>query len=340
VTKLSQLAVPFRWRSRRAAGWAIAIVLGVALLPASLYASGTDNSPICNGHAELCGRRLNEVAFAATHNSMSNSDAGWLWPFQAHGIRRQLNDGIRMLLVDTHTWEDAAQVAEVRSRVPKANLAPFDAAVANDAPRSGAFLCHVICALGNQPLGTALRDIQGFLATHPDEVMGIFFQDGVPASVTAAAFDDAGLTRYVYTHPAGAAWPTLGEMIRSGKRLFVLAEVGGAPPDWYEQGWTVAQDTSFNVTDPSKFDCALNRGKASNPFLLLNHWVARAVPSRDDAASVNAFGFLMKRARLCWAERGQIPNFIAVNFYDVGDVFRVVDALNRVHTAPRSGYPR
>lgn len=271
---------------------------------------------------------------------MSNADDGWVWPFQDHGIRRQLDDGIRVLLIDTHSWETEADVAAARKRVAPANLPAFDAAVKNDAPRPGAYLCHGLCALGNEPLTTGLGDIRGFLQSHPNEVVGIFFQDAIPASTTAAAFDQAGLTPYVYTHPAGTPWPTLGAMIRSGHRLFVLAEVGGAPPAWYEHGWSVAQDTSYAVTDITKFNCALNRGKADNPFFLLNNWIARGVPSRTEAAQVNSFGFLFRRARECTRERGQMPNFVAVNFYDVGDVFRVVDVLNRVRSVPLPGYAR
>lgn len=35
---------------------------------------------LCNGHAALCDRRLDQVAFAATHNAMSNAEDGWLAP--------------------------------------------------------------------------------------------------------------------------------------------------------------------------------------------------------------------------------------------------------------------
>ena len=51
-------------------------------------------------------------------------------------------------------------------------------------------------------------------------------------------------------------------------------------------------------------------------------------PLPSDAAVLNAYDFLLGRARQCEAERGRFQNLIAVNFYEVGDVFRVVDALN------------
>ena len=57
----------------------------------------------CNGSRTLCGRRLNEVVFPATHNSFAAADEpGWLFANQRHGIERQLRDGIRGFLIDIH----------------------------------------------------------------------------------------------------------------------------------------------------------------------------------------------------------------------------------------------
>ena len=39
---------------------------------------------------------------------------------------------------------------------------------------------------------------------------------------------------------------------------------------------------------------------------------------------------LGSRAEQCRQERGQIPNFVAVNFLDIGDTIAVVDRLNGV----------
>jgi hypothetical protein len=41
----------------------------------------------------------------------------------------------------------------------------------------------------------------------------------------------------------------------------------------------------------------------------------------------------VERARRCAAERGTLPNFIAVSFYSIGDVLGAVDQLNGVAPA-------
>ena len=48
-------------------------------------------------------RRLDQVVFPATHNSYAASDQpGWRFAPQRYGIGRQLDDGIRGLLIDVH----------------------------------------------------------------------------------------------------------------------------------------------------------------------------------------------------------------------------------------------
>jgi hypothetical protein len=43
---------------------------------------------------------------------------------------------------------------------------------------------------------------------------------------------------------------------------------------------------------------------------------------------VNAYQPLLARARDCARIRHHLPNLLAVNFYERGDLFRVVDTLN------------
>ena len=50
----------------------------------------------------------------------------------------------------------------------------------------------------------------------------------------------------------------------------------------------------------------------------------------SDAAKVNAYDALLRRARTCARLRDHLPNLLAVNFYLEGDVFGVVDELNGV----------
>jgi len=68
---------------------------------------------------------------------------------------------------------------------------------------------------------------------------------------------------------------------------------------------------------------------------VMNNFITRSAPSRNDAAVVNGSASIVRRARQCAAKRGRMPNFINVDFSTLGDVPGAVDTLNRVpHVSP------
>ena len=95
-------------RARRAAGPPLGVVLIVVLAVLLAGCSGSKGPSgtavsACNGAAALCERRLDEVVFPATHNSFAAyAEPGWYFANQRYGISRQLEDGIRALLIDVH----------------------------------------------------------------------------------------------------------------------------------------------------------------------------------------------------------------------------------------------
>ncbi|MGI9557567.1 MAG: hypothetical protein ACR2N5_06470, partial [Solirubrobacterales bacterium] len=200
--------------------------------------------PACNGFAELCQRALDEVVFPATHNSMSAAeDPAWLAPNQTNGIDRQLDDGIRALLIDTHygspvgravltdleaedvTREDLEEVlgAELLGLAERLRDELVEAAPEEAAP----YLCHVLCELGATELAAELSEVRDFLDKHPDEVVVLFIQDAVTPADAKTAFEQSGLLRYAYAHEGGAPFPTMRELIESNERVVVLAEMQG-----------------------------------------------------------------------------------------------------------------
>ncbi|HMY21282.1 MAG TPA: hypothetical protein PKA58_33400 [Polyangium sp.] len=252
----------------------------------------------CNGHAELCLRRYDEVAFPATHNAMSNFEEGWVAPNQNFGMRRQLQDGIRAMLFDTYEWNDDL------------------------------YLCHSACALGHTRLLDALEDIRTFLNEHPHDVLTFIIEDHISAAKTEGAFKAAGLSEMVYTHEPGKPWPTLYDLIVSGKRIVTGAENAEPPPSWYNHFWNIAWDTPYSFAKPEDFSCNLNRGAKTNDLFLMNHWLSDPLSTPERAKVANEYALLSARAKQCQSEGGQIPNFVAVDFYDIGSVFQVVNELN------------
>jgi hypothetical protein len=117
-------------------------------------------------------------------------------------------------------------------------------------------------------------------------------------------------------------------MLRTNQRLVVLAENNGGGAPFYNRGFDLYQDTSYEVKSIDAFTCSLNRGSPTNPLFLLNHWIDHSPASQAEAAEANGYEFLLARAQQCQQERGHVPNIIAVNFSEVGDVVRVAAQLN------------
>ncbi|MBP2680811.1 MAG: hypothetical protein H6Q78_674, partial [Candidatus Krumholzibacteriota bacterium] len=91
------------------------------------------------------------------------------------------------------------------------------------------------------------------------------------------------------------------------------------------------QETPYGFKDPSEFSNARGRGGKSGSLLLMNHWIETTpAPLPSNAEIVNAYDFLLKRARACQKTRRMMPNLVAVDFYRTGDLVRVVNTLNGI----------
>lgn len=312
----------------------------------------------CNGHPELCDRRFDQVALAATHNSMSGGDiADWMFPNQQKGIRAQLDDGIRGFLVDVHYGvpvgdriktilddevKSVAKYEEAMGReAVEAAMRIRDRMVGEETGQRDVYLGHGFCELGATRFVDALEQIYEFLVMNPGEVVVIVIQDeGVTPPDVADCFERSGLINLVYRGAAAPPWPTLREMAESGQRVLVLAENNAEGVPWYHLATDVYQETPYRFLDPSEFSNRPGRGGTKGSLLLMNHWIETTpTPLPSNAEIVNAHDFLLARARACRRERGMIPNLVAVDFYRSGDLLRVVDALNGVEAPQTAAAP-
>lgn len=332
---------------------AAALVAAIARIGRPPAAVVRLESGACNGAPELCGRRLDEVVFPATHNAMSAADIpGWLFPQQEKGIPTQLEDGVRALLFDVHygipveghVKTDLASDMGSRDKFDKAvGKEGVDAAMRirdrlagkEEGPR-GLYLCHGFCELGATPLVDALRGIHEFLVRNPDEVLVFGIEDYASPEDLAAAFAESGLEELVYKGPAGPPWPTLREMIDSRQRVVVTLESGRKGVPWLHPAYEgLVQETPYRFLQPSEMSCAPNRGGTVGSLFLMNNWIETTPsPRPSNAAIVNAYDALLARARQCRKERGRLPNLIAVDFYRTGALFGVARTLNGVGQPP------
>jgi hypothetical protein len=328
----------------------VALALAVAALVAGCGGGGsatTSGGLTCDGLASLCAKRLDQVVFPGTHNSYAASEEpGWHFAGQRYGLKRQLDDGIRALLLDVHygvpaangvvrtdfaaEGADANKVAQAMPaqarRVAEQIAGPLGAGMPAGKPRL--YLCHTLCELGAEPLGRELGVIEAFLEAHPGTFLMLVMEDYVPAERIAAAFRAAGLAGQAATLPRRGAQPTLGALLGEGKRLAVFSEKAGGTPAWYMPAFDYIQDTPLGANRPDQLSCERFRGEPDSPYLLINHWIPPFPPSPRLNAAIGRAAFLRHRIRQCTAARGIEGAIVAVDFYERTAVVRVARELN------------
>jgi hypothetical protein len=306
----------------------------------------------CNGYAQLCSHRLDEVVFAGTHNSMSAADTpGWLIANQDRNVARQLNDGVRAFKISTHygvqtqtgqVYTDIAAAGDRVNRVAERLDHPSRAALqrfSRSLHRGGTggkrdiWLCHSLCELGATGMVHYLSVIRRFLELNPGNVIVLFDEDYVSEPNLRRAFKRAGLFNRLATLERGQPLPTLGELIRSRHNIVVFAqEPTSGAFQWNADSVTWLQDTPLKAVKPSQFTCKLYRGYSTNPLLVMNDWADIFPPRPSPNVPLVQKDFIIKRAHECAVERGKIPNLIMTDYYNRGDVVGAVSELNGVAT--------
>jgi hypothetical protein len=173
------------------------LTVSLSSTPSSM---STQAATTCNGRSEYCTRSYSNITFVGAH------DSPFVGPLPQHNqninIEAQLDMGIRYFQGQTH-----------RSVFENTTIE----------------LCHTSCFLEDAgSLESFLMTIKKWLDAHPDEVVSLLLTNGdsVPVTEFGDTFANSGIAEYAYTPSANplliADWPTLGDLISSGKRLVVF----------------------------------------------------------------------------------------------------------------------
>jgi hypothetical protein len=349
-------------RSKRATagvlGLVVVLVLGLVGVGVFLTAGSAARKASaagelqCNGAADQCDLRLDEVTFPGAHNAMSSAlNPGWLFAEQVSTIKGQLDAGVRALLIDTHygiassarmpgsetavvLTDRAAELSNPADETIDPEVAARAEALAARAPKAAGakrsiYLCHNYCELGAVSFERTMRDVADFTTSHPDDVLMLVIQDATSPADTAAVIERVGLGTKVATLDPDAPLPTLRELIEKGRTLVVFAERGGSgAPDWYQSAYDHwFQETPYSFRKSTEFSCAPNRGPADAPLFMVNHWLTVDPPNPATADKVNSASVLGERLRQCAKERGLVPNVVAVDFAARGKIAATVAGL-------------
>ncbi|MCS5526792.1 MAG: hypothetical protein NZ774_02920 [Candidatus Poseidoniales archaeon] len=267
------------------------------------------SSPACNSFRELCSRGVNETVWATTHNSHASYDRNHniLSGSQRTNITAQMQGGIRVINLDVHEYNNQSMLCHGGYDYP----------------------LHPCFISGNWPLEDAFLEVLSFLENNSFAILIITLESYITAQDLANASDSTQLTPYFHSQELGAPWPTLATLIESGKRVILFSQDRPEVDiSWYHYDGDYMAKTHWAYNDSAYFTCELTRGNVSSPLRWLDHFVTDPLSSESASNSTNQVPVVVERANNCTQQWGQVPNFIAVDFWGQGNIVLAVETLN------------
>ncbi|KAI0071711.1 hypothetical protein K474DRAFT_1606423, partial [Panus rudis PR-1116 ss-1] len=188
-----------------------------------------------------------------------------------------------------------------------------------------------------------------FLKSNPNEVLTLIFTNPENLSlpnIWGPAFRDSGIADLAYVPSSipvkQSDWPTLGELIDSGKRVIVLLDAGAdvdRTVPYILPEFPMIWETPFSVTD-SSFPCKVDRITSplstADHMYMINHSLnddvldAGVVVSDPlDAPKTNSVQSILANAAGCAGfAAGRAPNFVLLDFVNIGQGLQAVSQLN------------
>lgn len=267
--------------------------------------------------SNIIHKRFDQVVFPTTHNSFNYKygPKQFIHPNQEFDISRQLKDGIRGFMIDIHYYNG-----------PKPELKGSQ----------DIFVFHGEAILGYQTLFEILTEFNTFLEENPKEIVTIIFDCKVPESERVAALIKSHPVYNKVFHKTSTQWPSIQDMIQINQRLVLITHCK-AYEDWYLHQHDYCYENNWRNNSIDGYNCEIVRGDTSKEIFIFNHFLYNGARiSKNHKA--NKEEFLVSHIEKCTRETGSIPNFVTVDFYDGGDIFEVVNKLNRRIYAFQKGY--
>ncbi|KAL3758036.1 hypothetical protein ACHAWU_004427 [Discostella pseudostelligera] len=293
----------------------------------SLDASTTSCPECCNGLESNCDIPVNELLFPMVHNAHSSYDNNFVAANNAKPFEEALVAGYRGLQLSTCVCES------LLSKVLLERDADWGLGESNVG------FCHTACGAGVRDPKDVLTSLRTFIEENPREVLIIELDmnDGSSTDLRAA-LQYSGLLEYVY-YPQQETniiedWPTLGELIYSNKRIILFGIGDGmasCPASQCHDGILYTNDyivqTATDGSDLTKCEGTVTGDVIVGYFQMNNYKESSSnIPTPSKARELNSYSALKERLESCKGSRR--PNLLSVDFWDEGEVLKLVKDVN------------
>jgi len=278
--------------------------------------------------------RYDEVCFLATHNAHANYNAGYWYAQQRWSITKQLNNGVRCLLLDT--WP-AYKNNLTQQADPK--TVPID--------QIEVMLWHDITGRDLKiKFKDALVKIHTFLKNNPDEIVTFILEDHTSADIIDKVFDESTIKELIlkpsdWSVSQHDGWPQLKWMIQNNKRLVVFSNKKSSHYAW--NTWKYGVHNMYGKTDFTQATVERDQSKRYNDqYLMIINYFPLYSGIETQYTNYGTFGngindsklrqfllYLVKNGLDC-NFRYRFPNFINLNHVHMGNPIRVVNLINHI----------
>ena len=294
------------------------------LLAASLaLVATTVAAQTCNGNSNWCSRPYNQASYVTANDAMISVNGDSANATQKASVTTLLANGVRAFVF----------------RVVKQGSDPT------------VRLCLETCdTLNGGDLKSTLTSMKQWMDANKDAVVTIVLRNvgNFVLGDLAQPFKDAKLDSLVFggKSDVGAAWPKLGDMVKSNKRCVVFATgiSADATLPWIMPLYTFTWESPSQVTSVSGgFTCTKDKPTAGaipvqNSLYIMNHFVddgsapqvdgEYVIPDTSAPAKVNTQSSIESHVTACMTSWGLRPNFISLDFADQGDAVKTVANMN------------
>ena len=168
------------------------------------------------------------------------------------------------------------------------------------------------------PFIEQLITIRKHLENKPEKILTLFLDFNVNVNELSNLIDESGIQPYLFEYTKQGQWPSLKEMVDSGKRLIIFCmQEHRNSPDWLHYIWDYAVEPYYSILEAPVFAGEFLKGDPRNNLLIYNDYNMTGKSGQDNASFFNTTQnpYLIEHVKGVWKNTGKTPNFIFLDRY-------------------------
>ncbi|MCW0481436.1 LamG-like jellyroll fold domain-containing protein [Gaoshiqia sediminis] len=171
----------------------------------------------------------------------------------------------------------------------------------------------------SSPFIDQLHLIKDFLDHHPDRILTLFLDFNVNINELAVLIEESGIHTYLFEYQEKIGWPTLKEIVDTGKRLVIFGmQEHRNSPDWLHYVWDHAVEPYYSILEAPVFIGEFLKGDPKNNLLIYNDYNLPRKPDIPDDTYFNTSQnpYLIEHIKNVWTNTGKTPNFVMLDRFE------------------------